>query len=135
MGRRHESIALVSGHNPKQCPEHGEPTDVKTDHPTYCLDCDRAVRATGHPCWRHVKPIPQSQVEAKQKAEDEEAEKRKTFAERMHSDRKQRAKAKDIEAELTLTEKLDLKQRELAIKAIRKAKKLRKRLGLSRKPR
>jgi hypothetical protein len=53
----------------------------------------------------------------------------------MHSDRKQRAKAKDIEAELTLTEKLDLKQRELAIKAIRKAKKLRKRLGLSRKPR
>lgn len=136
MGRHHEKVTVVSGRNPKECPNHGEPTDIRGDQPTYCLDCDRAVRATGNPCWRHVKPIPQAQIEAKQKREDEEAEQRKSFAERMHAKRKAKQEVKDAVAKLTPAEQLaDPKTQNLVIKAIRKADKLRRKLGLKNKPR
>ena len=50
---RKARVVTVQGSNPRECPDHGEPTDNPGDQPTTCLDCDKAIRATGHPCWRH----------------------------------------------------------------------------------
>lgn len=46
-------VRVVQGVNPRECPNHGEPSDNPNDEPTACLDCDRAVRAIGHSCWKH----------------------------------------------------------------------------------
>ena len=48
-------VTVVQGVNPKQCPNHGQPTEA--GEPTYCADCDEAVRGTGDKCWRHGEPI------------------------------------------------------------------------------
>jgi hypothetical protein len=133
MGRRHDRIATVTGRNPKQCPDHGEPTNEPGDQPTYCLDCDRAIRATGNACWRHEKPKTQAEVEAEQKADDEEAERKKTFAERMHAARAAKKETRELLARMTPEERADAKNLELAKKALRKAKKLRKARGLTRR--
>jgi hypothetical protein len=130
-----DQVVVVTGNAPKTCPDHGEPTDVKGDTPVYCLDCDRAVRATGHSCWRHIKRATQAEVEAKQKAEDEETERRKTFAERMHRNGLAKKELKEAMAQLTPEQRADAKERDLALKALRKAQKLRKKLGLKDKPR
>lgn len=122
------TVALVSGRNPKQCPDHGEPTNVKGDQPTYCLDCDRAVRATGDQCWRHVKPKPFVQIEAEQKAADEEKERQVSWAQRHH-----RKPKVQVRQPLTDEEKQAQKDSELAIRALRKAQKLRKARGLGAK--
>src|SRR6202012_6287181 len=98
----HAKVAIVYGRNPRQCPAHGDPTNHKGDQPTYCLDCDRAVRAYGHGVWRSVKPKPHDQIVADQKAEDEEAARQQSFAERMHN-RKKRAEV----AKLTPEQKAD----------------------------
>jgi hypothetical protein len=44
-------VAVVQGVNPRQCPNHGEPTEA--GEPTACLDCDKAVRGIGAACWKH----------------------------------------------------------------------------------
>jgi hypothetical protein len=110
--------------------EHGVPTNVRGEKPAFCIQCTRAVRAVGHGIFRSVKPEPFDWVMARQKQEDDEAERRKTFAQRMHGKRK-----KAILAALTPEEMADLKQRELAIKASRRAAKFRRKRGLKNKPR
>jgi hypothetical protein len=123
---RAERVVTVTGHNPKECPPHGEPTDHRWDQPTYCLDCDRAIRATGNPCWNHRKPRPQTEIEAEQKAGDERRARERSFAELKHGTEQRVPKA-------TPEEKAAIKEMLEAAKALRKARKLRKSRGLSRK--
>lgn len=130
-------VAIIAGRNPRECPNHGKPTNNRGDVPTYCIDCDRAVRSYGHPCWRHVKPKPQVQVDAEQKAEAEELEKRKSFAERMHGRKLKVAKtaAKEAVTPLTAEQKAEIKEAERVARILRKANKTRRALGLGKKPR
>jgi ribosomal protein L14E/L6E/L27E len=113
--------------------EHGVPTNRFGEKPAFCIQCTRAVRATGHKIFRSVKPESYESVEARQKAEDDESERRKTFAERMHAKRVAAKEAKELMAALTPEERAEIKDAEARMKAIRKANKLRKARGLGAK--
>lgn len=105
---------------------HSTPTNDKRDRPTICYRCNKPILNCEHRIWWSVKPLTFDEQVAKQKAEDEDADRRKSFAERMHAKREQAKLAK-----MTREEKDAI----LAAAALKKAQKLRKKHGLGKKPR
>jgi hypothetical protein len=49
--KKGKRVRFVQGVNPRQCPNHGEPT-IAGDA-TACGDCDKAVRGIADKCWEH----------------------------------------------------------------------------------
>jgi hypothetical protein len=120
--------------------EHGVPRHAPNEKPAFCIQCQQAVRGINHPIWRSVKPASYESIEERDRAaekkrleKEDEAYHRRTFAERMHADRLAKQQEKEALARMTPEERADLKEREEALKALRKARKLRKKHGLQRK--
>ena len=80
-------VDIIGDHG---CGSHAKPTNDRRDRPTICYRCNRPILNCEHRVWWSVKPLTFDEQVAKQKAEDEAAERGKTFAERMHAKREQR---------------------------------------------
>lgn len=76
---------LLQGTWPRECAPHGEPT--KEGEPEYCLDCDRAIKGTGFPCFRHATPI---QLETAKRGGAPPPKELPPLAERLHGSKEKR---------------------------------------------